>query len=95
LGEVFVTNNYVLLETTALLQHRPGVAAVRALQEDIVPVLQIDWISEEEHGAGVEAMLAAARRKLSLLDCVSFQTMRRHGLPRPHTGDAPEEKAAG
>ncbi|HUI58554.1 MAG TPA: PIN domain-containing protein [Bryobacteraceae bacterium] len=77
---VLVTNNYVLVETTALLQHRLGVAAVRALHEDVVPVLQVDWVSEEQHRTGAEAMLAAARRKLSLVDCVSFQTMRRHGL---------------
>jgi len=43
-------------------------------------VLQVDWISEEQHHAGVAAMLAAARRKLSLVDCVSFQTMRYHGV---------------
>jgi uncharacterized protein len=79
-GEVLVTNNYVLLETTALLQHRLGMAAVRAFYEDVVPVFQVDWVSEEQHAAGAEAMLAAARRKLSLVDCVSFQTMRRHGL---------------
>ena len=79
-GEVLVTNNYVLLEITALLQHRLGLAAVRALYEDVVPVLQVDWVSEEQHSAGAGAMLAAARRKLSLVDCVSFQTMRQHGL---------------
>lgn len=87
-GEVLVTNNYVLLETTALLQHRLGVAAVRALYEDIVPLLQIDWISEEQHRAGPKAMLAAARRKLSLVDCVSFQTMRHHGLRSAFSFDA-------
>ena len=79
-GEVLMTNNYVLLEVTALLQHRLGMAAVRALYEDVVPVLQIDWVSEDQHRAGAGAMLAASRRKLSLVDCVSFETMRHHGL---------------
>ena len=79
-GETLLTNNYVLLETTALLQHRLGVAAVRALYEDVVPLLQIDWVSEEQHRTGVEAILAASRRKLSVVDCVSFQTMRHHGV---------------
>jgi len=79
-GEVLMTNNYVLLEVTALLQHRLGMAAVRALYEDVVPVLQVDWVSEDQHRAGAGAMLAASRRKLSLVDCVSFQTMRHHGL---------------
>ena len=79
-GEVLMTNNYVLLEVTALLQHRIGMAAVRALYEDVAPVLQVHWVSEEQHRAGVGAMLAASRRKLSLVDCVSFQTMRHYGL---------------
>jgi predicted nucleic acid-binding protein len=79
-GEVLMTNNFVLLEVTALLQHRLGMAAVRALYEDVVPVLQIDWVSKDQHRAGAGAMLAASRRKLSLVDCVSFQTMRHDGL---------------
>jgi uncharacterized protein len=79
-GAVLVTNNYVLLETAALLKHRIGVAALRALHEEVTPLLQVDWISEEQHRSGVEAVLAAARRKLSLVDCVSFQTMRNRGV---------------
>ena len=79
-GAVLLTNNYVLLETSALLQHRIGVAAVRALHEEVTPLLQVDWVSEERHRAGMEAVLAAARKKLSLVDCVSFQTMRNRGV---------------
>jgi uncharacterized protein len=79
-GAVLLTNNYVLLETAALLQRRIGVAAVRALHEEVTPLLQVDWVSEEQHSAGVEAVLAAARKKLSLVDCVSFQTMRNRGV---------------
>ena len=37
-----LTTNYVLVETTALLQHRLGVAAVRSFHEDVVPLLQVD-----------------------------------------------------
>lgn len=77
---VLVTNNYVLLETAALLQHRIGVTAVRALHEEVTPLLQVDWVAGEQHRAGVEAVLAAARKKLSLVDCVSFQTMRNRGV---------------
>lgn len=76
----FLTNNYVVVETAALLQHRLGMAAVRVFQEEIMPLLQIDWISEERHRGGMEALLAAGRKKLSLVDCVSFQTMRENGV---------------
>lgn len=86
-GVELVTNNYVLVETAALLQHRIGIAAVRAVHEDVVPLLQIEWVSEEEHRAGMEAVLAAARKKLSLVDCVSFQTMRSRGIRTCFTFD--------
>jgi predicted nucleic acid-binding protein len=84
----FLTNNYVLVETAALLQHRLGMAAVRVFQEDIVPLLQVDWISEERHRGGMEAVLAAGRKKLSLVDCVSFQTMRENGVRSAFCFDA-------
>jgi predicted nucleic acid-binding protein len=87
-GAALVTNNYVLLETTALLQHRIGVAAVPALHEDVIPLLQVEWVSEEQHRAGMEAVLAAARKKLSLVDCVSFQTMRNRGVRTAFCFDA-------
>lgn len=74
------TTNYVLLETSALLQHRLGVAALRAFHEDVLPLVGIEWVTERLHHAAVEAVLAAARKKLSLVDCVSFQTMRENGL---------------
>jgi predicted nucleic acid-binding protein len=85
---ILLTNNYVLLETAALLQHRIGMAAVRALHEEVMPLIQVDWVSEQQHRAGMEAMLAAARRKLSLVDCVSFQTMRNRGVRTAFCFDA-------
>jgi predicted nucleic acid-binding protein len=75
-----VTTNYVLVETSALFQRRLGLAALRAFHEDIVPLLNVEWISEQMHVAGVAAVLAAARKKLSLVDCVSFQIMRQQGV---------------
>jgi uncharacterized protein len=85
---ILLTNNYVLLETAALLQHRIGIAAVRALNDDVMPLLQVDWVSEEQHRTGMEAVLAAARKKLSLVDCVSFQTMRSRGVRTAFCFDA-------
>ncbi len=88
-GKPLVTNNDVLLEASALLQHRLGVSAVRAFYEDVVPIMQVDWISEQQYRAGVEAMLSAGRKKLNVVDCVSFHTMRRHGLRQAFCFDAP------
>ncbi|MBL7202546.1 MAG: PIN domain-containing protein [Anaerolineae bacterium] len=75
-----VSTNYVLLETFALVQQRLGTVAVRAFQEDVVPVLRVEWVTETQHTTGVTALLTASSRRLSLVDCVSFATMRRLGI---------------
>ena len=88
LGEVsLVCNNHVLVECLALLQHRLGLAAVKAFQDDVVPLLTVEWLDESDHQAGVSALLTANRRTLSLVDCTSFETMRRRGIPTAFTLD--------
>jgi len=77
--DLFCTS-YVLVECFALVQNRLGIAAVRVLTEDILPVLRVHWVAPEEHLAGVSALLTAGRRDLSLVDCVSFDNMRRLGV---------------
>ncbi len=74
--DTLVTNNYVLVETFTLIQHRLGVDAVRGFQNDILPLLNIEFVVPELHRPGVSALLAASRRNLSLVDCVSFEMMR-------------------
>jgi uncharacterized protein len=73
------TSNYVVVECCALAQNRLGIAAVRAIQEKILPVLQTRWINEGLHELAMTALLAASRRKLSLVDCSSFALMRQAG----------------
>jgi predicted nucleic acid-binding protein len=82
-----VCTNYILLETFALVQRRLGIDATRALQQDVVPVLHVEWVRQASHTAAATALLIAARRQLSLVDCVSFETMRRLGLQRAFTFD--------
>lgn len=79
-GDQIICNSYVLLETHALVQHRLGIEAARALHEDVFPVLSVEWIDEMTHREAVSAMLVAGRRDLSLVDCSSFATMRRLGI---------------
>lgn len=74
--DLFCTS-YVLVECFGLVQHRLGIEAVRVLVEDVLPVMRVHWVSPEEHQAGVSALLTAGRRDLSLVDCVSFDSMRR------------------
>jgi len=79
-GRVLVCHNYILVETSAVLARRMGMEAVRIFEQDVVPVLHIVWVTREIHQAAVGAHLAAGRRALSLVDCASFEIMRRAGL---------------
>ena len=72
-----IVTNYVLLETFSLVQRRLGMMAIIILQQDITPALRVEWVAEREHMTGLAAMLTAADRQLSLVDCVSFAAMRR------------------
>lgn len=40
-GDALLCHNYVLVEVSALLQHRLGHEAIRTLEEDIVLILNI------------------------------------------------------
>lgn len=75
-----VCSNYVLLETFSLLQNRLGLEAVADFQRDVVPLLSLEWVEPAVHEAGLAAVLAVKRRHLSLVDCVSFEVMRRKGV---------------
>jgi predicted nucleic acid-binding protein len=83
-----VTSNYVLVETFALVQSRLGLEAVRAFQEDLVPVLHVEFVTAAIHRLGVAALLSASRRGLSIVDCISFEVMRDLGIRTAFTFDA-------
>ncbi len=74
-GVELICSNYVLVETIALLHHRLGIQAVRAFQEKVMPILNIDWVTQDVHAVAVSTLLVAARRQLSLVDCTSFECM--------------------
>ena len=84
---ILVTTSYVLVETLALLQHRLGLEAVRVFDEDIYPLLRVDWVDADRHRSGMSGILGALRRSLSLVDCVSFDTMRGLGVRAAFTFD--------
>jgi len=86
-GDDPVCHNYILVETSAVVLRRFGLGALKLLERDVVPVLQILWVNREIHEAAVGAQLLAARRGLSLVDCVSFEIMRRAGLRTAFTFD--------
>lgn len=87
-GAILFTSNYVLVETVALLQHRIGVECVRAFHQEVLPIVRIEWIDAGLHEAGVAGLLGAGRRRLSLVDCVSFALLRKLGVREVFAFDA-------
>jgi uncharacterized protein len=85
--ERLITSNYVLVESFALTQGRLGIAAVRLLDEDIMPVINVNFVGREIHRSSISAVLSAGRRNLSLVDCVSFEIMRTLGIKTAFTFD--------
>jgi predicted nucleic acid-binding protein len=72
-----ITTNYIVVETLALVQARLGFEAARRLALDVFPIFEQTIVDAGLHHAALEALLEQKRRKLSLVDCVSFTCMRR------------------
>jgi predicted nucleic acid-binding protein len=81
-GESLHTSSYVLVETSALVQRRIGMDGLRTFTADILPVINVFWVDEGIHRSAYHALLVAARRDISLVDCVSFETLRRFDMDR-------------
>ncbi len=79
-GRVIQTTSYVILETTALLQHRIGLDPVRDFDQRIIPLIKVHWVSGDLHRRGARRLFRENKRELSLTDCVSFEFMESEGL---------------
>ena len=86
-GEVLATNNYELVESIAIIQNRGGLKSIQRMQSELLPAIEIDWLDPEQHETAVSNVLTANRRNLSLVDCSSFQTMRRNSIQTVFTFD--------
>ncbi|HYU79936.1 MAG TPA: PIN domain-containing protein [Vicinamibacterales bacterium] len=71
-----VSTSYVLVETYALIGRRLGVDAARSFRADFAPLIDVVWVDETLHNAGLDLLLDRRKRLLSLVDAVSFVTMR-------------------
>jgi predicted nucleic acid-binding protein len=87
-GEVeLLTHEYVVVEATALIQRRLGLGPLRRFVDDLLPLVEVAWVEQALHVEAREALLAAGRRTVSLVDWTSFLVMRRHGIRRAFTFD--------
>ena len=78
-GTPLLTHNYVLVETTALLQGRLGLESSLSFLAD-AEKFQVHWITSEDHKAAAALLGERNRRRLSLVDCMSFVIMRKYGV---------------
>ena len=77
--ETLVVHNYVVVEAAALLQRRLGLEVTARFLRDAAK-LTMHWVTEEDHASAVELHSRSGRKRLSLVDCVSFIVMRRLGV---------------
>lgn len=75
-----VSTSYVVVETYALLARRLGLDAVAGFRTEFAPLLDIVWVDEPLHEAGLDLMMDRRQRLLSLVDAVSFALIRRDRL---------------
>jgi predicted nucleic acid-binding protein len=66
--------------------------AVRSLYGDMLPALEIHWITEADHLHAQHAWLSSDRREVRLVDCSSFYIMRQRMITtafafHPHFGE--------
>jgi predicted nucleic acid-binding protein len=85
--EPLVSTNYIVVETLALVQRRLGMEAAKALERDLLPLLDLEWINEATHRSALRTFLTASRRQLSFVDCSSFEVMRKRGVSRAFAFD--------
>jgi predicted nucleic acid-binding protein len=87
--EDLLTHSYVVLEAVALVHRRLGAAPLRALVGALLPAIRTTvWVDESAHQAGIAALLAGLPSQVSLVDHVSFNTMRELSISRAFAFDA-------
>ncbi|MBI4279606.1 MAG: PIN domain-containing protein [Armatimonadetes bacterium] len=77
-GDDFLTHNYVILESLALVQRRLGWEVTRWLLSE-VSAFRVRWVDQELHQAALKSF-AERRGRISLVDSVSFLVMREAGI---------------
>lgn len=92
-GEELLTHNYVVLEAVTLLQARLGLPTALTFAKESA-AFEIEWVDKTLHQAGIRALNAFSKRRLSLVDHISFLVMKRKNLTTAFAFD-PDFKTAG
>jgi predicted nucleic acid-binding protein len=80
-GETFLIHNYILIESTALLQARLGLhSAILFLKE--AKSFEVEWVDLTLHQEAEKELERIGKRGISLVDCTSFIVMKRRGVQK-------------
>lgn len=77
----WMSHDFVLSETLALLHHRLGPAAVTTFLDDLAPLIEFSPVSLELRDLALEAYRRQARRRSSFVDVTSFEFLRMRRIP--------------
>jgi uncharacterized protein len=86
--DVPVTHNYVVVETTALIQRRLGMTAAALFHRSLLPAAEFVVVDEITHHRSVERWASTDVRGLSLVDCASFTVMEARAMTTAFAYDA-------
>ncbi len=89
--ETFLTHNYILVESFALLQSRLGLPAAIAFERDS-HAFEIEWIDLPTHAAAASRWIAR-KQAVSFVDEVSFLVMQRRAIETAMAFDRDFERA--
>ena len=92
-GEILLTHNYVLVEAVALAQHRLGVKTAVLLAES-ADGFEVVWIDRILHEKAVGLLERSSKRRVSLVDHMSFLIMRERKVEKAFAFD-PDFEAEG
>lgn len=80
-GEVFLTHNYILVETAALLNARLGLQSALLFLRD-AKAFNIEWIDINIHQEALKELEKLGRKGVSLIDCTTLVVMRKRGVKK-------------
>jgi len=87
-----VSTSFVLVETYALVGRRLGLDAIQSFRTDFAPLIDVVWVDDALHNAGLDLLLDRRKRLLSLVDAVSFIAMRQGNVDEAFAFDPHFEK---
>lgn len=79
--EIFLIHNYILVESTALLQARLGLRPALLFLND-AKAFDMEWVDLALHHEAEKELERIGKRGISLVDCASFIVMKRRGVSK-------------